>query len=129
MRLSRQSGDLRKRGNEFGSVTGRSRRVGWLDLPTLQYSCDASNITSLIVTKLDVLDGMDEIKICNKYNKNVFCGNDFEGAIPEYVSLPGWKNRNDPNMKKYLNYIQDYLQLPIKYFTCGLDDEKDIVSL
>jgi adenylosuccinate synthase len=89
---------IRKAGNEFGSVTGRPRRCGWFDVPLLQYTAMVNGFDSLIVTKLDVLDELDEIPVCVGYQ----CGGrileempvtnrDVEHAKPVYERVPGWK--------------------------------------
>ena len=87
---------LRKRGNEFGSVTGRPRRTGWLDLPALRYAVRVNGLDGLALTKLDVLTGLDEIKVCTGYETNDGVTEDFpidsaEHAVPVYESMPGWK--------------------------------------
>jgi adenylosuccinate synthase len=86
---------LRKRGNEFGSVTGRPRRTGWLDLPALRYAVRVNGLDGLAVTKLDVMTGLDELKICTAYRTGGRTTEDFpiddaEHAEPIYESLPGW---------------------------------------
>lgn len=85
---------LQKKGNEFGATTGRPRRCGWLDIPLLRYACKSNGVRKVIITKLDVLDELEEIKICVGYE---------EGEVPEffptlenpghpiYKTLPGWK--------------------------------------
>jgi adenylosuccinate synthase len=87
---------LRKRGDEFGSVTGRPRRTGWLDLPALRYAVRVNGLDGIALTKLDVLTGMDEIKICVGYKVRGeavadFPIDDVEEATPVYDSMPGWK--------------------------------------
>jgi adenylosuccinate synthase len=89
---------LAKRGNEFGSVTGRPRRCGWLDIPALKRSLQLSGVNGLCITKLDVLDGMDEVKICTRYTQGgehidlIPTGADAVAlCVPEYETLPGWK--------------------------------------
>jgi adenylosuccinate synthase len=87
---------LRKRGDEFGSVTGRPRRTGWLDLPALRYAVRVNGLDGIALTKLDVLTGMDEIKVCVSYRLRGEAVDDFpiddiEHATPVYESLPGWK--------------------------------------
>jgi adenylosuccinate synthase len=86
---------LRKRGDEFGSVTGRPRRTGWLDLPALRYAVRVNGLDGIALTKLDVLTGMDEIKVCVGYRVRGEAVDDFpiddvEHATPVYESLPGW---------------------------------------
>ena len=86
---------LRKRGDEFGSVTGRPRRTGWLDLPALRYAVRVNGLDGLALTKLDVLTGLDEIKVCTAYRTAAGTSPDFPiddaaHAVPVYESLPGW---------------------------------------
>jgi adenylosuccinate synthase len=86
---------LRKRGDEFGSVTGRPRRTGWLDLPALRYAVHVNGIDGLAITKLDVLTGLDEIRVCVAYRtprglSDEFPIDDLEHAEPVYESMPGW---------------------------------------
>ncbi len=87
---------LRKRGDEYGSVTGRPRRTGWLDLPALRYAARINGLDGLALTKLDVLTGLDEVKICTSYRTpsgttEEFPIDDAEHAVPIYESLPGWQ--------------------------------------
>ncbi len=86
---------LRKRGDEYGSVTGRARRTGWLDLPALRYAVRINGLDGLALTKLDVLTGLDEIKVCTAYRTPTGTTEDFpiddaEHAVPVYESLSGW---------------------------------------
>jgi adenylosuccinate synthase len=86
---------LRKRGDEFGSVTGRPRRTGWIDLPALRYAVRINGIDGLALTKLDVLTGLDEIKLCVGYRTQGGTTDDFpidelDRASPIYDSMPGW---------------------------------------
>ncbi len=95
--LSDEIGErLRKRGDEFGSVTGRPRRTGWLDLPALRYAVRVNGLDGLALTKLDVLTGLDEIKVCTAYRTSTGTSPDFPideaaHAVPVYESLPGWR--------------------------------------
>jgi adenylosuccinate synthase len=87
---------LRKRGDEFGSVTGRPRRTGWLDLPAIRYAVRVNGLDGLALTKLDVLTGLKEIKVCTGYRTPAGTSPDFpideaERAVPVYESLPGWE--------------------------------------
>jgi adenylosuccinate synthase len=88
---------LRKRGDEYGSVTGRPRRTGWLDLPALRYAVRVNGLDGIALTKLDVLTGLDEIKVCTSYRVrgdlvDEFPIDDVEHATPIYESVPGWKD-------------------------------------
>ena len=89
--------EVRERGNEFGAVTGRPRRCGWLDLVVLRYAMMLNGIDTLVVTKLDVFDTQPEIQVCTAYTYKGNAddgnaggrGNDCE-LEPEYTTLPGW---------------------------------------
>ena len=95
--LSDATGErLRKVGDEFGSVTGRPRRTGWLDLPALRYAARVNGLDALAITKLDVLTGLDEIKVCVRYRTpdgeiDEIPTHGIERATPVYETLPGWK--------------------------------------
>ena len=82
---------LRKRGKEYGATTGRPRRVGWLDLPALDYACKVSGITDLILTKFDVLAGMEKVPVCVLYEEQPRSPTAFFDARPQYVNLKGWE--------------------------------------
>lgn len=116
---------IRKNGKEFGATTGRPRRVGWLDLPALKYAKIRSGLTSFIITKADVLDGFDEIKICVGYEidgvmKEVpNSSNDFFKAKPIYESIAGWKSINDINFLKYMVKIEDVTGVKIDFISYG----------
>jgi adenylosuccinate synthase len=105
--------DLRKRGNEFGAVTGRPRRCGWLDLPLLRYSTMINGIEWLVVTKMDVLDHLAEIPVCVGYKINGKKTAEIPAQISGYdkiecvyEQMPGWK--------KATSGIADYDKLPQK---------------
>jgi len=118
--LNDATGDLlRSRGNEYGAVTGRPRRTGWLDLPLLRYAAMINGISWLVITKLDVLDELAEIPVCVSYKIN---GKE-TGEIPAqasgydqiecvYRTLPGWKTSTQAitDMEKLPKAAQDYLR-------------------
>ena len=88
---------LRKRGDEYGSVTGRPRRTGWLDLPALRYAARINGLDGLALTKLDVLTGLDAIHLCVAYRTAQGTSEDFpiddaENAVPVYETMPGWSD-------------------------------------
>ncbi len=97
------SGDaLRARGHEYGAVTGRPRRCGWLDIPLLRYSNRVNGTEWLVVTKLDVLDELDEIPVCTGYEINGKVTDEipadvqgFESAKPRYTKLKGWRQSTE----------------------------------
>ena len=132
---------LRNTGNEFGSTTGRPRRCGWIDLVALQFACMINGVTQLVMTKADILDGLDELKVCRAYNINGEEKNyvpfqmnrlnieaiykSFEGwntsvsSIDSYAALP-------EKMKTYINYLNEYLKVPVKYISNGPGREQII---
>jgi adenylosuccinate synthase len=136
--------EVRTRGNEFGAVTGRPRRCGWLDLVVLRYAKMLNGIDSLVVTKLDVFDAQAEIKVCTGYR---FKGQpladmppDVETLSriePEYRTLPGWKTSTQGirevkdlplAARDYLNFISDQLQVEIGMISTGPERDATIIS-
>jgi adenylosuccinate synthase len=131
-----ETGDLlRKRGAEFGTTTGRPRRCGWLDLVVLRYAIRVNGFTELCLTKLDVLDGLKTIKVCNKYKvDNVIYDNFpmeldiFSKCEPIYEELPGWDEDISnitqfmdlpKNTKDYIKYISDISKVKISLVSVG----------
>lgn len=128
-------------GHEYGAVTGRKRRCGWLDLVTLRYTVMLSGVTDLIMTKGDVLGGFDEIKVCTKYRVNgeetMEYPFDVEAEIePVYTTLPGWKCDLTEITKaedlpeafvSYMHFIEEYLGVPITIVSVGPDRKQTIV--
>lgn len=133
---------LQDKGHEFGTTTSRPRRCGWLDLVVVKHSCMISGVTKLAIMKLDVLDGLEKIKICTKYklnNKKIeyFPANieDVKKCKPIYKEFKGWKKINSNSKKlsdlpkeaqEYLNYIEDFLKIPISLISIGPGREETI---
>ncbi len=131
---------LREKGSEYGATTGRSRRCGWLDMVSLKYAKRINNITSLIVTKLDVLSFLDNIKICsgysyrgNSYYELPYNQNIFSKVSPLYENFLGWKkemsNIRDFNdlpkeAKNYLKQIEKALNVPIDIISVGSERDQ-----
>ncbi|HUP49008.1 MAG TPA: adenylosuccinate synthase [Thermoanaerobaculia bacterium] len=118
--FSEQGDHLRKRGNEFGTVTGRPRRTGWLDLPVLRTAAMLNGIDAIALTKLDVLDEFEEIQVCTSYRIRgrewrtfPACTVDEQGYDPQYQVLKGWK-RSTAGMTSFDELPQaarDYIRL------------------
>ena len=118
-------------GHEFGATTGRKRRCGWLDLPSLKYSVKASSITSIALTKLDVLSGLEELKVCYAYEidgKEYSCaypGLDLSHAKPLYKSLKPFKddfskeNEYAQELSDYISLIEENLGIPVGILAYG----------
>ena len=99
---------LRKLGNEYGATTGRPRRVGWLDLPALNYACQVAGITDLILTKFDILTGMEKVPMAILYDKEPKSPRSFFKAEPQYVKMPGWKSVE--KFEHVINLEEDKMQ-------------------
>jgi len=132
--LNETGEELRKIGNEFGATTGRPRRCGWIDLVALKFACMINGVTSLVMTKADVLDAFAELKLCTGYKIGgvVVDAVPFQmtrvGIDPEYISKPGW---NSPSVDKktvkelpakmleYVEFINKFVGAPITYISNG----------
>ncbi|MBX9695345.1 MAG: adenylosuccinate synthetase, partial [Cyanobacteria bacterium] len=134
---------LAKKGNEFGSVTGRPRRCGWLDVYALKRSFTFNSVSGIGLTKLDVLDGLKTLKICTGYTlKGQTVGywpmtlEDLEKCEPIYEELPGWEESTygitdisllPPNAKAYIKRIEDHLGVKIDILSTGPDRRHTII--
>ena len=134
---------LIEKGAEFGVVTGRRRRCGWLDLISLKYSVRVNSLTELFITKLDVLSGLEELKLCVGYESENGVTTDYpydqnilNTAEPVYEILDGWteditsvKKFDDlpENAKKYINAIEDFIEVPITFISVGPERNQNIV--
>ncbi|WP_298452344.1 adenylosuccinate synthase [uncultured Prevotella sp.] len=132
---------IRQLGHEYGAVTGRERRCGWIDLVALRYSIMVNGVTQLIMMKSDVLDGFDTIKACVAYKRNGETLTDFpynieEGIEPVYKELKGWKTdmtkmtseeEFPQEFKDYIKFLETELETPIKIISIGPDRAQTIV--
>ena len=134
---------LAKRGHEFGSVTGRARRCGWFDAAALKRSIQINGITGMCITKLDVMDGMEEVKLCVGYEfegKQIdilpFGADAVEKCVPIYETMAGWSestfgvtdyNQLPDNAKKYLKRIEEVCGAPIAIISTGPDRDATIL--
>lgn len=133
--------ELRRRGREFGSTTGRPRRCGWIDLVALRYSIMINGVTQLIMMKSDVLDCFDTIKACVAYNMDGEETDTFpfeigENVVPICVDIPGWKcdmtkmqseNEFPEEFNNYLSFLEEELGVPISIVSVGPDREQTII--
>jgi adenylosuccinate synthase len=134
---------LSRVGHEFGSVTGRARRCGWFDAVALRRSIIHSSVSGLCVTKLDVLDGMEAIRICTGYRTGAATSlvpplfvEGFGAVEPVYEDFPGWKEstvgltRHEQlpvNAQRYLARMQDVVGVPIDIVSTGPDRDQTII--
>ncbi len=126
---------IRLQGDEYGATTGRPRRCGWLDLVALRHAVRINGVDTIAVTKLDVLDCLDEIKVCTSYTLNGETMNEvpldlseFAHVKPVYKTLPGWTTSSTSktnfdelgeNARNYLKYVADDLDVKIKIISTG----------
>ena len=135
---------LGERGREFGAVTGRPRRCGWFDAAILRRSIQINSVSGLCLTKLDVLDGLDEIKIGVGYRDAngrhfdlpPFAAEDYEGLEPIYETMPGWQessegvtdyNKLPANAIAYVKRLEALVGVPIDLISTGPDRNETIV--
>jgi adenylosuccinate synthase len=142
--LSDEAGEhLGVKGHEFGATTGRKRRCGWLDTVALRRSLQINSVTGMCITKLDVLDGLDTVKICVAYNlggqeiDTPPVGADrFEKCEPVYIEMPGWKTSTvgatsrdqlPEAARTYLRKVEELCETPIDIISTGPDRDETIV--
>lgn len=133
---------LRERGGEFGTTTGRPRRCGWLDLVALRYAIRVNGLTSICLTKLDVLDGLKTIKVCTHYETSdgvitefPLDLTEFGQAKPVYVDRPGWDDdisaltsfdELPQNARDYVSFISEQVGVQIKMVSVGTQRRQTI---
>ena len=136
-----ETGDLiREVGHEYGAVTGRNRRCGWLDLVALKYAIMLNGVTQLIMMKSDVLDGFDTIRVCTAYEKDGVQTTDMpydtEGWKAVYEDLPGWKTdltqmtsveQFPQQLRDYISYIEKETATPLTIVSVGPDRAQTIM--
>ena len=124
-----EAGILRLRGDgsqpwdEYGTTTGRPRRVGWLDLELLKYAVDVNGLDGLVINKMDILGGLDEIPVCTGYD---------ESGQPVFKKMKGWASTDGVTSRAtlpkeaqaYLDLIEDTVQCPVVIFSAGPEREK-----
>jgi len=134
---------LIEKGAEFGVVTGRRRRCGWLDLISLKYSVRVNSLSELFITKLDVLSGLDEIQlgVGYKYNDEILTDYPYDQKVayeaePVYETMQGWneditsidKFEDLPsNAQKYIKAIEDFIGVPITFISVGPERNQNII--
>ena len=134
---------IRKRGAEFGAVTGRPRRTGWYDAVAMRRAVTINSLTGLALMKMDVLDGMDEIKICTAYKLKdgtisqlpPLSAHEYEGITPVYESMPGWKESTfgitkwdelPENAKHYIKRLEELSGAKVAILSTGPERDQTI---
>jgi adenylosuccinate synthase len=134
---------LREKGGEYGATTGRPRRCGWLDLVVVRYACALNGTTDIALTKLDVLDGLSELKICTGYKQGDKVHTMFPadldmlaGCEPVYETFPGWEESTEgvseydklpENARNYIQKIEELAGVDVTFISTGKDREAIIV--
>jgi adenylosuccinate synthase len=142
-KLDAQGKHMAERGNEFGSTTGRARRCGWFDAAALKRSIQVNGITGLCVTKLDVLDGMDTVRLATGYKLDggvidilPMGAEALAGCEPIYEEMPGWKDSTvgvqsydklPQAARNYLKRMEEVCGVPIDIISTGPDRAETIV--
>ena len=134
--------EMAKVGHEFGAVTGRARRCGWLDLVALKYTCEVNGVTQLMMMKSDVLSGFGHLKVCTSYNykgeviKHLPYNIEAENVTPIYTNLKCWKedltkmteaSQLPKELNDYIDFLEKELELPIKIVSVGPDRKQTIL--
>jgi adenylosuccinate synthase len=134
---------LGQRGHEFGATTGRKRRCGWLDMVALRRAFAVNSVSGLCITKLDVLDGLETIRICTAYELDgqlletpPLGAEDLERVTPKYIDMPGWKESTAGALtlddlpqaaRDYLKRIEELGERPIDIVSTGADRAQTMV--
>lgn len=128
---------LARQGHEFGTTTGRARRCGWFDAVALRHAIQVNSVSGICLTKLDVLDGLDEVKVCVGYitregrvTRPPIRGAQYEAIQPVYETLPGWSQSTSgitsidqlpENARNYIRFLEEQIEAPIDVISTGPD--------
>ncbi len=133
--------DMARIGNEFGAVTGRARRCGWLDLVALKYTCEINGVTQLMMMKGDILSGFSSLKVCTAYKykgktiEHLPFNIEDENVTPIYTEMKGWKedltkmtetSQFPKELNDYIAFLEKELEIPIKVVSVGPDRTQTI---
>lgn len=134
---------IRERGNEFGTVTGRARRCGWLDLVALRYSARINTMNGLVLTRLDVLSGLEALKLCTGYkingvelNQMPFSASQWHSIEPVYQEIAGWSEditqcktlgELPEAAKRYVRFVEEFIEVPVAVLSIGPERDQTLV--
>ncbi|WP_181255451.1 adenylosuccinate synthetase, partial [Yersinia pseudotuberculosis] len=133
---------IREKGNEYGTVSKRPRRCGWLDINLIKHAIELNGVNEIALTNVDVLAGLDKVNVATSYlidNKKI-CTNaalmNFENVIPQYMEFSGWKelsshyNNVDElpiELIKFIMYIEAECRVPVKYISYGPERDQTLI--
>jgi adenylosuccinate synthase len=134
---------IRDAGGEYGSTTGRPRRCGWFDVVAVKYAADINGLDALVLTKIDVLDGFDEVKVCVGYeldgkriNHVPAIRGDYSRCKPLYETHPGWKTHTagvvawedlPAGARSYVEYLSGLLGIPVVIISTGKERDQTVI--
>ncbi|MEM2963046.1 MAG: adenylosuccinate synthase [Candidatus Anstonellales archaeon] len=137
----KQANYIRNKGSEYGTTTGRPRRIGWLDLVAVKYACRLNGVDEIALTKIDTLSGIHKIKACIAYEYKGKTLTSYPSqpsilsqCVPIYKEFSGWGlnqgiksfEQLDSNCKEYINFISDFCQVPVSIISLGPRREETI---
>ena len=143
--IGKEADSLREKGGEYGTTTGRPRRVGWLDLVQVRQAVRVNGLTEIALTKLDVLDGLKELPVCTAYKiggeqiKEMPASlTQYRHAVPIYTELPGWDTLPEKiwdkgyeyfpdTLKDYISFIEREVRCPVKIVSVGPQRHETII--
>ena len=138
--------NIRTQGKEYGTTTGRPRRIGWLDLVQVKQAVRVNGLTEIALTKLDILSGLKEVKVCTGYKYKSKIIKEMPSSLtiyrnlqPVYRTLPGWSKINpEPwkdgysklpeNLQNYVSFIEDEIECPVKIISVGPQRHETIIT-
>lgn len=120
-----------ERGGERGNTTGRARGIGHMDLVALRYAVERGGLTHLILTKLDIMNGLKSFKICVKYGdkERIYSPSELETVNPQYTEMNSWQDARDiKQIKPFLSFVEEKVGVPIEYVSVGVN-ENDLLKI
>lgn len=120
---------LREKGGEYGATTGRPRRVGWADFVALKFAAQKGGVTDHIISKFDILNGMEKVPVATKYKNEIYSSADLAHAVPEYTYLNGWKDcRVDAAARMFTDLCEEVTGIRVSHVSFGTSPE-DLIKL
>lgn len=122
--FGREADELRQKGKEYGATTGRPRRIGWADFVLLKYAAEKAGVNSLIITKFDILNGIDYIPVATSYMQPLTSSQDLFNAEPVYQFIPKWQSVGDFGSSKFVELCEETTGIKVEYVSWGVKKEE-----